>query len=130
MARILNVGFEFLADEASEALNGRSWSRQDCMEFHKKLDWELQAYDKVNSKLELSAIRKVDRVEQPSANEGSKHSSLSYKVNHGESLIGPQLQMEGVPETDEGKAMQFCNIYAEREAGRPLPHSAFSEAPR
>jgi hypothetical protein len=38
--------------------------------------------------------------------------------------------MEGVPETDEGKDMQFCNIYAEREAGRPLPHGAFSEAPR
>jgi len=29
---------------------------------------------------------------------------MSCRVNHGESLIGPQQQMEGVPETDEGRA--------------------------
>ncbi len=45
-----------LADEASEVLNGTSWSRQCCMEFHKELEWELQAYDKVVSKLELSKM--------------------------------------------------------------------------
>jgi hypothetical protein len=45
-----------LADETSEVLNGTRWSRQCCMEFHKELEWELQAYDKVVSKLELSKM--------------------------------------------------------------------------
>jgi hypothetical protein len=45
-----------LADETSEVLNGTRWSRQCCMEFHKELEWELQANDKVVSKLELSKM--------------------------------------------------------------------------
>jgi hypothetical protein len=43
-----------LADEASEVLNRTKWSRQDCMEFRRELDWELQGYNKANNKLELS----------------------------------------------------------------------------
>jgi hypothetical protein len=48
---------EDLASEASEVLNRTKWrSRQDCMEFRKKLDRELQAYEKANNELELSKM--------------------------------------------------------------------------
>ena len=48
---------EDLAEEASEVLNGTKWwSRQDCIEFHKELNWELQAYDEMNNELELSEL--------------------------------------------------------------------------
>ncbi len=48
---------EDLAYEASEVLNGTKWrSRQDCMGFREELVWELPAFSKVNTKLELSQM--------------------------------------------------------------------------
>jgi hypothetical protein len=48
---------EDLADEASEVLNGTKWrSRQDCMGFREELVWELPAFSKLNTKLELSRM--------------------------------------------------------------------------
>jgi hypothetical protein len=43
-----------LAGEASEAQEGTMcWSRGDCTKFRKQLDWELQAFSKANTQLEL-----------------------------------------------------------------------------
>jgi hypothetical protein len=51
-----------LADEVSEVLDGtRSWSAQECTEFWEELDWELQAFSKVNTKLELYPMQTVER---------------------------------------------------------------------
>jgi hypothetical protein len=45
---------EVLAGEASKVLDGMMClSRQDCTEFQKELDWELQAFSKPNTELEL-----------------------------------------------------------------------------
>jgi len=45
---------EVLAGEASRVLDGMMcWSRQDCTEFCKELNWELQAFSKANTELEL-----------------------------------------------------------------------------
>ena len=84
---------EDLAEEASEVLNGTKWwSKQDCIEFHKELNWELQAYDEANNKLELSEL-------SMSASGEIRCPSAWCKASRGESLVGLQLQMEGVPET-------------------------------
>jgi hypothetical protein len=43
---------EDLAEEASEVLDGTKWwSRQDCIEFRKELNWELQAFYEGNTSL-------------------------------------------------------------------------------
>jgi hypothetical protein len=84
---------EDLAEEASEVLNGTKWrSRQDCIEFRKKLNWELQAYYEENNELELSEL-------SMSASGEIRCRSTFCKASRGESLVGLQLQMEGVPET-------------------------------
>jgi len=84
---------EDLAEEASEVLDGTKWwSRQDCIEFRKELNWELQAYYEENNELELSKL-------SMSASEEIRCRSASCKASRGESLVGLQLQMEGVPET-------------------------------
>jgi hypothetical protein len=45
---------EILAGEASQVLSRtRCWSRQECTEFRKELDWELQAFSRANAELEL-----------------------------------------------------------------------------
>jgi hypothetical protein len=44
---------EDLAGEASEAGGTECWSRQDCTVFRKELEWELQAFRRANTKLEL-----------------------------------------------------------------------------
>ena len=59
---------EDLADEAFEAQDGtREWSAQECTDFRKELDWELQAFRKANTKLELRLMetdeRRAERVE-------------------------------------------------------------------
>jgi hypothetical protein len=51
-----------LADEVSEVLDGtRCWSVQECTEFWEELDWELQAFSKVNTMLELYPMQTVKR---------------------------------------------------------------------
>jgi hypothetical protein len=53
---------EDLADKASEALEGAMcWSRRDCTKFREELDWELQAFSKENTKLELYRILRDER---------------------------------------------------------------------
>jgi hypothetical protein len=89
---------EDLAEEASEVLNGTKWwSRQDFMEFLKELNWELQAYDEANNKLELSEL-------SMSASGEIRCPSAWCKASRGESLVGLRLQMEGVPETQPGSS--------------------------
>jgi hypothetical protein len=89
---------EDLAEEASEVLNGTKWwSRQDCIEFHKELNWELQAYDEMNNELELSEL-------SMSASGEIRCPSAWCKASRGESLVGLRLQMEGVPETQPGSS--------------------------
>ena len=89
---------EDLAEEASEVLNGTKWwSRQDCIEFRKELNWELQAYDEENNELELSEL-------SMSASGEIRCYSPSCKVRNGESLVELPLQMEGVPETQAGSS--------------------------
>ncbi|MFN9901824.1 MAG: hypothetical protein ACK55Z_24180, partial [bacterium] len=45
----------------------REWSAQECTDFRKELDWELQAFRKANTKLELRLMetdeRRAERVE-------------------------------------------------------------------
>jgi hypothetical protein len=82
---------EDLAEEASEVLNRTKWrSKQDCIEFRKKLNWELQAYYEENNELELSEL---------SMSASREIRCRKCNASHGESLVGLQLQMEGVPET-------------------------------
>jgi hypothetical protein len=51
-----------LAGEASEVRDGTwYWSAQGCTEFWEELDWELQAFRKVNTKLELYPMQTVKR---------------------------------------------------------------------
>ena len=51
-----------LADEASEVRDGTwYWSAQGCTGFWEELDWELQAFRKVNTKLELYPMQTVER---------------------------------------------------------------------
>jgi hypothetical protein len=61
-----------LASKASKVLDGTiGWSRQDCMGFCKELNWELQAFSKTNTELELytmptdrrqAALQRAERV--------------------------------------------------------------------
>jgi hypothetical protein len=48
---------EVLASEASEVDRTKCWFRQDCTVFRKELDWELQAFSKANTELELPSTR-------------------------------------------------------------------------
>ncbi len=49
---------EDLADEAFEVQDGaREWSAQECTDFRKELDWELQAFRKANTKLGLYLMK-------------------------------------------------------------------------
>jgi hypothetical protein len=51
-----------LADKASEVRDGTwCWSAQGCTEFWEELDWELQTFRKVNTKLELYPMQTVER---------------------------------------------------------------------
>jgi hypothetical protein len=51
-----------LADEASEVRDGTwCWSAQGCTEYWEELDWELQAFRKVNTKFELYPMQTVQR---------------------------------------------------------------------
>jgi hypothetical protein len=50
-----------LAGEASEVRDGTDWSAQGCTNFWEELNWELQAFRKVNTKLELYPMRTVER---------------------------------------------------------------------
>jgi hypothetical protein len=51
-----------LAGEAFEVQDGtRDWSAQGCTDFWKELNWGLQAFRKVNTKLELYPMRTVER---------------------------------------------------------------------
>jgi hypothetical protein len=53
---------EDLAGKASEVLDGTTcWSRRDCTEFSKELDWELQAFGKANTELEQPSMPTVKR---------------------------------------------------------------------
>jgi hypothetical protein len=67
------------------------------MEFLKELNWELQAYDEANNKLELSKL-------SMSASGEIRCPGAWCKASHGESLVGLRLQMEGVPETQPGSS--------------------------
>ncbi len=52
---------EVLAGEACKVQDrAKCWSRQGCTGFRKELDWELQAFSKANTKLELPSTR-MDR---------------------------------------------------------------------
>jgi hypothetical protein len=53
---------EVLAGEASEVDGTKCWSRQDCTVFRKELDWELQAFSKANTELELPSMRMDKRL--------------------------------------------------------------------
>jgi hypothetical protein len=51
-----------LAGEASEVQDGTwEWSAQGCTDFWEELNWELQAFRKVNTKLELYPMQTVER---------------------------------------------------------------------
>jgi hypothetical protein len=51
-----------LAGEASEVRDGTwEWSAQGCTDFWEELNWELQAFRKVNAKLELHPMRTTER---------------------------------------------------------------------
>ncbi len=51
-----------LAGEAFELQDGtRDWSAKGCPDFWKELNWELQAFRKVNTKLELYPMQTVER---------------------------------------------------------------------
>jgi hypothetical protein len=51
---------EDLAGKASAVTDGTTcWSRGDCTEFSKELDWELQAFGKANTKLEQPVRREA-----------------------------------------------------------------------
>jgi hypothetical protein len=53
---------EDLAGEASAALDGTTcWSRRDCTEFSKELDWELQVFGRANTELEQPSMPTVRR---------------------------------------------------------------------
>ncbi len=51
-----------LAGEASEVRDGTwEWSAQGCTDFWEEINWELQAFRKVNTKLELYPMQTVER---------------------------------------------------------------------
>jgi hypothetical protein len=51
-----------LAGEASEVRDGTwDWSAQGCTDFWEELNWELQAFRKANTKLELYPMQTVER---------------------------------------------------------------------
>jgi hypothetical protein len=52
---------EDLAGEASEVSGMECWSRQDCSVFCEELEWELQAFCRANTELELLALPTHER---------------------------------------------------------------------
>jgi hypothetical protein len=95
-----------LAGEASRVLDGMMcWSRQDCTEFRKELNWELQAFSKANTELELyPMLWKEKQTAHLRASFASFCHGTSCETSHRESLAGPQLRMGGAPETQAGSS--------------------------
>jgi hypothetical protein len=62
-----------LAGEAFEALDETKWSRRDCTEYQDELDWEMRAFCRINSKLQLSGMparmRRATRLREDRVNQ-------------------------------------------------------------
>jgi hypothetical protein len=96
---------EDLAGEASEVLHGtRCWSRQDCTEFRKELDWELQTFSKANTKLELYRMlwdeKRAAHLRAEKVEAAAHHAERAME----RVLWDPRLRMGGAPETQAGSS--------------------------